>query len=54
VDRIIDKRSAAIKRIAGRLMPRVKQAEVRRLQSIRSGKGAKSIRAFMSGNINAV
>lgn len=40
VDKLIDKKVQLIKRIADRLMPRVKAAEVQRLQSIRAGHAA--------------
>ena len=40
VDKLIDKKVQLIKRIADRLMPRVKAAEVKRLQSVRSGHAA--------------
>jgi len=37
VDKQIDSKVSAIKRIAARLMPRLKQAEAKRLQAVRSG-----------------
>lgn len=40
VDKLIDKKVALIKKIADRLMPRVKKHEVERLQAVRTGKKA--------------
>lgn len=40
VDRLIDKKVGLIKKLADRLMPRVKKAEVQRLAAVNSGKAA--------------
>lgn len=40
VDKLLDKKVAAIKKLADRLMPRVKKHEVERLQMVRTGKKA--------------
>ena len=49
VDRLIDKKVQLIKRIADRLIPRVKAAEVQRLQSARSGHAAVKKGALAGG-----
>lgn len=49
VDRLIDKKVQMIKRIADRLMPRVKAAEVKRLQAARAGHAAVKTGSLAAG-----
>jgi hypothetical protein len=49
VDKLIDKKVQLIKRMADRLLPRVKAAEVKRLQAARSGHGAVKTGSLAAG-----
>jgi len=51
VDRQIDPKTKLIHRIAARLMPRLRAADVRRLAAVVSKKGVKGIRSYMGNNL---
>lgn len=48
VDKIVDKKAKMIKAMASRLVPRLRAADVKRLQAKRSGQAVKGISSYMS------
>ena len=48
VDKIVDKKAKMIKAMAARLVPRLRSADVKRLQAKRSGEAVKGIQTYMS------
>ena len=47
VDRIVDKKALLIKSMVAKMMPRIRSADVRRLQAKRSGQAVKGLQSYM-------
>lgn len=50
IDQIVDKKAKLIRSMAIKMLPRLKSADVRRLEVVRSGKKPKGIKHYMSAN----